>query len=575
MQVAFVFLDDDPAKFYQLRQWLQPLKRLSLSHSVAVIHASEQLEAELRQAGLTGHRVKLHAGLTQLLNQLQPRLMLYPNQNVLNFYATAYSRAIHAWVSHGESDKAYMVQNTLKRYDLYFAAGAVAAARVAKAVAGFNLDRIRLIGRPQLQDEHPVPSDFLASSNALKVLYAPTWEGVTKPTRYGSIESHGIAIVTKLIEMGAQVVYRPHPLSGTIESDVAQADRKIRELIKTSNQNLQTAHFVDTSEFGWQLNALDVMITDISAVAYDWLATGKPMLITKPTEPEAVLLSSPLLEAIELFDVEQVESLDSLIDLATLQATSLQTSVGSLRQQYFGDDTDADEPFRRAVEEALEMQESLPVSSGAASRELRPFAAGAKHPALLRYPSFALRMVMQALKLWVRVGTTPPTAPDYHLKNLYAHFSDPFDSKSAAPVARELYALAKAGDRLHLVTNQVSTYLSLSTHFWWHNLIGGFKNHSIIIHPTVSTADAEAVLQALKPERVLYTKDHPHNLMMLRINGAQHFLYRPESDPNFEPSHALTTYDVVVTNSEDARQTVRGILAAARPQLQKLGSKPA
>ena len=38
---------------------------------------------------------------------------------------------------------------------------------------------------------------------------------------------------------------------------------------------------------GWQLAAADVAITDISAMVYDRLATGRPLLVCRPVSPEA------------------------------------------------------------------------------------------------------------------------------------------------------------------------------------------------------------------------------------------------------------------------------------------------
>ena len=62
-------------------------------------------------------------------------------------------------------------------------------------------------------------------------------------------------------------------------------------------------HVVDiTGAFGWQVDAADVCVMDISAVAYDWLATGKPLLVTRPAEPRAELPESGLVRELELLD---------------------------------------------------------------------------------------------------------------------------------------------------------------------------------------------------------------------------------------------------------------------------------
>ena len=55
-------------------------------------------------------------------------------------------------------------------------------------------------------------------------------------------------------------------------------------------------HLVDSGGYGWQWDFADACITDVSAVAYDWLATGKPLLITEPA-PSAYRPPSQLLDA--------------------------------------------------------------------------------------------------------------------------------------------------------------------------------------------------------------------------------------------------------------------------------------
>ncbi len=45
--------------------------------------------------------------------------------------------------------------------------------------------------------------------------------------------------------------------------------------------------FDEGPEIGWQLAAADVAIVDISAMIYDRLAVGRPLLVTRPVDPEA------------------------------------------------------------------------------------------------------------------------------------------------------------------------------------------------------------------------------------------------------------------------------------------------
>ncbi|MFM5904214.1 MAG: CDP-glycerol glycerophosphotransferase family protein [Microbacteriaceae bacterium] len=564
MSILFVFLDEGAGNLYQVEQWIQPLRRLAQKHSVGVLHTNALVSELIRESGLTDHRVDFPNKLIEFLNNAKPALLLYPNQNTRNFYALRYPSAVHAWISHGESDKAYMVQNTLKRYDLYFAAGDAAADRVESALTGFNPDRILRIGRPQLLDKHETPSTFHpAPAGTLKVIYAPTWEGVTRATRYGSIHSHGLALVERLSTLGHQVVYRPHPLSGSREKDVAKSDREIRAFLLGENAENGTNHFVDESSFGWQLTDLDVMITDISAVAYDWLATGKPLIITEPADPKAVRISAPLFDSIELLSAGNIPELASRIVRAQDDGKNPESEFSRLSAKYFAGGSKGDALFTKAVEEALRLQ------TGLKSKPVGSYKSRAKRLGWLRYPNFIIRMIFKILGIWVTVSKRPPKTQPGELRNLFVHNSDPFNGESIRPVAKELFETARENGPIFLASNQVTSLLWVRLYFFIKNLNKTSKAR-VQIYPAVSAADSELLINVLRPEHVFYLKDHPSNLALLRTNSTHHVLYRPESDPTFEPSHALVMYDTVATNSPTTRAVVRDILEISRPGLAKL-----
>ena len=82
-----------------------------------------------------------------------------------------------------------------------------------------------------------------------------------------------------------------HPRTGIVLRTATAAHREIVKVLRDANHADPTAgHVVDVEGgFGWQLAAADVAVMDISAVAYDWLATAKPLLVTRPAEPRARL----------------------------------------------------------------------------------------------------------------------------------------------------------------------------------------------------------------------------------------------------------------------------------------------
>jgi hypothetical protein len=573
MDVVFVFLDSGTQNLYQLRQWLQPLQRLSKLRSVGVLYTSNFAAEELWGTGLQAFRVDGQEGIAEFLREQKPKVLLYPNQNAKNFFALRNRFGIHVWVSHGESDKAYMFQNTLKRYDFYFAAGQAAVDRVARNIQNYNLERIKLIGRPQIKDVLPVPANFEKAPSGVKsVLYAPTWEGVTRATRYSSIDTHGVEIVEKLISQGYQVVYRPHPLSGSRDSKIAEADASIRARLKARNdeKNAPVRHYLDNSAFGWQLNELDLMITDVSAVAYDWLVTGKPLLITKPSDSKALVADVAMFTALEPLAADALQDLAKHISTATKLAAAKEGELQKLREYHYGKPkADEDAAFFEAIEQTLQSH-SRHVSS---KQLVEPglFASRGSKLRMLRYVNFLLRSVAKLVGVWVPTKVSVPGKVESTV--IFAHFSDPFNGVSVRAAAKELFAwcVESSAGQATLATNQISSYLYCRLFFALKRLTTSDRILLRVI-PTTTAGDCEVLLKRYSPERVFYLKHHPMNLMMLRSNGTTHALFAPESDPLFEPGHSVVMYDEIYSRSNVVLSLVTTIPEVSRPRVVELSN---
>src|SRR5690606_13721655 len=134
-----------------------------------------------------------------------------------------------------------------------------------------------------------------------------------------------------------RVIYRPHPLAGTRQKDCAAANRRIITALKAANRaDAGAGHVVDIdSDFGWQLAAADTCIADISAVAYDWLATGKPLVLTQPASPEARVDSVGAVT--ELPQLSAADSGRITVALGEAAEPAAATTRAQLAQYYFGD----------------------------------------------------------------------------------------------------------------------------------------------------------------------------------------------------------------------------------------------
>ena len=323
---VFVYFGSGPQYVYQIRDWLVPLASLAENVPVAIVVRDPRVA--LQVVKLTSLPVLLArwlADVDQLMNTYQPEVVLYVNQNVSNFDVLAYARPQHVFLSHGESDKVYMVSNQAKAYDLTFVAGQAAVDRYRAALHDFDTDaKLRVIGRPQLHVSEPPPTDLPTTSLPKTVVYAPTTEGSAAPMEYGSLASHGVAMVRALLSSGQyRVIFRPHPQAGRRLSTVATAVRQIGDLL-TSNPG---GHYVDrTPRFGWQREVADALVCDISAVAVDWLPTGKPLVVTRPAQPLAPILSGGMLSQLPLLGSDEAGGV-----LAALARAGAQESLEQLR----------------------------------------------------------------------------------------------------------------------------------------------------------------------------------------------------------------------------------------------------
>ncbi|MET0716099.1 MAG: CDP-glycerol glycerophosphotransferase family protein [Mycetocola sp.] len=352
-----VYFADGEVNMYQIRQWYKPLQVLGQTWPVVVLSRGATAATRLfEESPLPVAYVRTVVALERTLAEQDIRIVFYVNQNTKNFQMFRYGQRWHVFINHGESDKMYMTTNQFKAYDYSFVAGDAAIARLEKVLWDYDFDKRAIrIGRPQA-DHYSGTLPYTPDDRTV-VLYAPTWEGDRRAAAYGSIATHGVALVRALLATGNhRVIYRPHPRSGVVDHAYAAANREIIGMLASANSADPAAHHVyDTgSELGWQLSAADVAIVDISAMVYDRLASGKPLLVTRPADPEALVDTNGYLSACEWLPVEEASSIVALVDRVLHDPET----VGRLDfwvRHYFGDPTPgaATQRFHDAVEQLM------------------------------------------------------------------------------------------------------------------------------------------------------------------------------------------------------------------------------
>jgi hypothetical protein len=285
-----VYFADARVNMYQIRQWYAPLAELAKRWPVAVIARSPgTMLTLLDESPVPAVYLRQMTDLEKFIHTQNIKIVFYVNQNTKNFQMFRYGRMWHVFINHGESDKMYMTTNQFKAYDYSLVAGDAARERLSRKLWNFDVDAKTLsIGRPQADHfagELPYPAD-----DRTVVLYAPTWEGDRPSAAYGSIATHGVALVSALLATGThRVLYRPHPRSGVLDPAYGAANRAIIAAIAAANAADPSAHHIydDGNELGWQLAGADVAVTDVSAMVYDRLATGKPLIVARPASAHA------------------------------------------------------------------------------------------------------------------------------------------------------------------------------------------------------------------------------------------------------------------------------------------------
>ncbi|WP_143458978.1 CDP-glycerol glycerophosphotransferase family protein [Leifsonia sp. ALI-44-B] len=336
-----VYFADSAVNLYQIRQWYKPLAELAKTWPVVVLsRAPTAATALYEESPLPVAYVRRVTDLEQTLAEQDIRIVLYVNQNAKNFQMFRYGRRWHVFINHGESDKMYMTTNQFKAYDYSLVAGDAAVARLKKVLWDYDFDKRAIpIGRPQA-DHYSGTLPYTPDDRTV-VLYAPTWEGDRAAAAYGSIASHGVTLVRRLLETGThRVIYRPHPRSGVVDRAYGQANREIQELLAAANQRDPAAQHVfdQGAELGWQLSAADVAIVDISAMVYDRLASGKPLLITRPVAREAEIDEGGYLSACEWLNAADAPRIVSRIETVRADPASAER-LAFWVERYFGDTT--------------------------------------------------------------------------------------------------------------------------------------------------------------------------------------------------------------------------------------------
>ena len=264
---------------YQLGMWLPYLERLGKPYVVITRNPATVSEiAKLTKAPILVPRTdkKMSDHLDSMVVPSM-KAAFYVQGSAANSTFQRYPMT-HVWLNHGDSDKQANYNPRHATYSKLFVSGQQGIDRYAAHGIDVPPGRFAIVGRPQIEAivvrDDPPPADAQRT-----ILYAPTWKGGRPSTNYSSLPN-GLTMIKAVLERGSSVIFRPHPLSYNDRADAARI-HAIHELLAADRTASGRQHvWGDQAEKQWDVaacfNASDALITDVSSIASDYLASGKP-----------------------------------------------------------------------------------------------------------------------------------------------------------------------------------------------------------------------------------------------------------------------------------------------------------
>ncbi|MGP3979961.1 hypothetical protein [Streptomyces sp. KR80] len=216
---------------YQANMWLSTLAQLD---GKPVIVLRERFMVQKIEA--TDVPIICIPKVAHLMNLEQSTLkvLLHPANSGKTSQVLRIPSIKHAFINHGESDKLSSCNPYAKAYDEVWVAGSAARERYQLADIGVEDKDVVEVGRPQLAPIRPYPG--APTGELTTVLYAPTWEGWDGQPGNTSVILAGENIVRELLaDPQVRLLYKPHPMTGSVDPRAGRADERIRAMIVEAN----------------------------------------------------------------------------------------------------------------------------------------------------------------------------------------------------------------------------------------------------------------------------------------------------------------------------------------------------
>ncbi|MFB4282654.1 CDP-glycerol glycerophosphotransferase family protein [Nonomuraea sp. MTCD27] len=327
---VILYFSGATAAAYQARMWLPTLERIN--RRAIVVLRERGMARHLESTRLPMLCIPSSADLMSFRALANARLCLYVSNVGRNVHMLRIPTLRSAFLNHGDSDKEASFNPFSRVYDEVWVAGPAGRDRYRRAKVGVRDENIHEVGRPQLEGISTEGPGLPYRT----VLYAPTWEGWNDDLFHTSLITMGPRLVRALLDHRPplRVIYKPHPLTGHRAKSALRAHRKIVAMIEAAELAKSKARHPSRAE-GTEprirhlivtgpephlydcFNECDLLISDISSVVADFLASEKPYAVTNvsglperafyeryPSTEAGVLLGEDLSGLAEFLDGE-------------------------------------------------------------------------------------------------------------------------------------------------------------------------------------------------------------------------------------------------------------------------------
>jgi len=225
--------------------------------------------------------VKNSTEAKKVMNRLNTMIVVYTGFQMIFW---GYS----VQVFHGSSDKHYLLEHRrILLYDLLLLPGNKHMEKLTGTYRLKHPERFKIVGYPKFDKlvNGAITKQPLFNNGRPTILYAPTWitrgsGSKLKFSEYGesSLPLWGVKLI-KAVSPHWNLIIKYH-------SRIYESHRDIYDGIDRCIANLNAENrvkIVIDSNITEYMNQADLMISDISAVSYEWFHTGRPIVFANPS----------------------------------------------------------------------------------------------------------------------------------------------------------------------------------------------------------------------------------------------------------------------------------------------------